>query len=332
MEKVLVTGAEGFIGSHLVEALVARGNKVRAVVWYNAHGSFGWLDHLPPETMEHVEVVLSDIRDFIAMRNAVQGCAVIYHLAALIGIPYSYHAVESYVDTNVKGTMNLLLAAKDCGVRKFVNTSTSEVYGNADDFPISERQNSNAYSPYAATKIAADQLALSFFHAYDMPVAIIRPFNTFGPRQSARAVIPTVISQIVRGAQRVRMGALTPKREFCYVKDTVSAFIAVAESERSIGEVINVGSGFEIAVGEIPGIVAGILGREVAIECDESRIRPTKSEIHRLLSDIGKAEALLGWRPQYGGREGFARGLAEMIAWFQDERHQELYKNDRYNI
>ena len=330
---VLVTGADGFIGSHLVEELLAEGARVRAFVMYNSFNSWGWLDRLPEAARGAIEVVPGDIRDGDCVRRAVRGCGAVLHLAALIAIPFSYEAPEAYVDTNVKGTLNLLTAARDLGVERFVQTSTSEVYGTAQSVPISEQHRLNAQSPYAASKIAADQMALAFHDSYGTPVTIIRPFNTYGPRQSARAVIPTIITQLLAGAGAVRLGALHPTRDLSFVRDTAQGLIAgvKAPAERVLGETINLGSGFEIAIGDLAREIAAIAGLPLAIEADRARLRPDSSEVERLWSDNGKAARLLDWRPRYGGLDGLRRGLAETIEWFRDAANLGVYKSMAYN-
>lgn len=313
--KVLITGADGFIGSHLAEELLRIGCDVRAYVFYNARGSAGWLDDLPKHARQALEVVPGDVRDPYAVRQAVRGCQVVFHLAALIGIPYSYQAPESYADTNLKGTLNILQACRELDVMKVVHTSSSEVYGTAQWVPISETHPLQAQSPYAASKIAADQFALSFQRAFGTPVAVIRPFNTYGPRQSLRAIIPTIIRQIAAGIRTLQLGATHPTRDFTYVRDTVRGFVAIGESDRSVGEVIHIGSGCEISIGELASVIAEIMSAEVAAETDPSRLRPAASEVERLWADNAKARELLGWTPQYAERSGLVRGLRETIAW-----------------
>lgn len=330
--KVLVTGAGGFIGSHLVEALVRRGCQVRAFVHYNSFNSWGWLDQVDRNVRDQIEVFPGDIRDPHGVREAMRDCSVVFHLAALIAIPYSYHSPDTYVDTNVKGTLNVLQAARDLGVGKVVHTSTSEVYGTARFVPITEQHPLQGQSPYSATKIGADQLALSFFSSFDTPVAVIRPFNTYGPRQSARAIIPTVITQIAAGQEKIRLGALHPTRDFNFVQDTVNGFIAVGEADAAVGEVINIGSNYEISIRDTVELISDRMGRTVQIVADEQRIRPDKSEVERLWADNTKAKALTGWEPQYSGRDGFARGLDITIRWFLEEENRKGYKADRYNL
>lgn len=329
---ILVTGADGFIGSHLVEVLLRRGCHVRAFMLYNSSGSWGHLEHLRREDVPRVEVVLGDIRDAAGVRTAMTGCEVVLHLAALISIPHSYAAPESYVATNVTGTLNLLLAARDLGVARFVTTSTSEVYGTARRVPIDEEHALSAQSPYAATKIAADQMALAFHRSYGVPVTVLRPFNTYGPRQSARAVIPTIISQISAGQRHLRLGSVHPTRDFSFVADTVDAFIAVAEADAAVGEVINSGSGFEISIGDTARLIARLMEKEIEIDVDSTRVRPTASEVERLVANSEKARQLTGWSPRYGGLEGFQRGLVETIAWFADAANLASYAPRQYQV
>lgn len=329
---ILVTGADGFIGSHLTETLVRQGHKVRAFVLYNSFNSWGWLDHCAPDVKGQFEVFSGDIRDPHGVKEAMKGCDVVLHLAALIAIPYSYHSPDTYVDTNVKGTLNVLQAARELGVKKVVHTSTSEVYGTARFVPITEEHPVQGQSPYSATKIAADQLAYSFYASFGLPVVIVRPFNTYGPRQSARAVIPTIITQIANGRRQIKLGAVSPTRDFSYVVDTVAGFIAALESDRCIGEVINIGSGFEISIGDTAHAIAEAMGVPIEIFTDEQRLRPDKSEVERLCASNSKARELLGWYPQYGDREGFMRGIKETIAWFRDPAHLSGYKSDIYNL
>lgn len=330
--KILVTGADGFIGSHLTEELVRQGYDVRAFVLYNSYNSWGWLDHCPADIKGRFEVFAGDIRDPHGVKEALKGCAVVLHLAALIAIPYSYHSPDTYVDTNIKGTLNILQAARELGIEKVIHTSTSEVYGTAQFVPITEEHPLQGQSPYAATKIGADQLALSFYRSFGLPVAIIRPFNTYGPRQSARAVIPTIISQIASGKKEIKLGALNPTRDFNYVKDTVQGFIAITQSDNSIGEVINIGTGYEISIGELAKTISRLMNADINIITDSQRLRPDKSEVERLMADSSKARRLLGWEPRYGGQEGLERGLAETIAWFTDHENLKKYRTDVYNI
>ena len=330
--KILITGADGFIGSQLTETLVRQGHKVRAFVLYNSFNSWGWLDSCTPDVAGQFEVFAGDIRDPHGVRTAMQGCDTVMHLAALIAIPYSYHSPDTYVDTNIKGTLNIVQAVRDLGVGKMIHTSTSEVYGTARFVPITEEHPLQGQSPYSASKIGADQIAMSFYNSFDTPVSIIRPFNTYGPRQSARAIIPTVITQIASGKRKIKLGALHPTRDFNFVMDTVRGFISVAESEESVGEVINIGSNFEISIGDTVQLIAEVMGVEIEIETDEVRLRPEKSEVDRLWADNSKARNLTGWEPVYGGREGFKRGLAETVAWFTKPENLKNYKTDIYNV
>ncbi|MDY0108486.1 MAG: NAD-dependent 4,6-dehydratase LegB [Candidatus Krumholzibacteria bacterium] len=331
-EKILVTGADGFIGSHLTEALLRQGHDVRAFVYYNSFNSWGWLDNLSPELTAGLDVFAGDIRDPHGVAAAMAGCGVVLHLAALIAIPYSYHSPATYVETNVLGTLNVLQAARQLGVKKVVHTSTSEVYGTARRVPIDEEHPLQGQSPYAASKIGADQLALSFHCSFDMPVAVIRPFNTYGPRQSARAIIPTIITQIQSGARTLKLGALHPTRDLSHVSDTVAGFIACAACDEAIGEVINVGSGHEISIGALAALIAESMGVEIQIETDAQRVRPARSEVMRLLADTTKARTLLQHEPRYAGADGLRRGLAETIAWFDDPANRRRYKGHLYNV
>lgn len=331
-KKILVTGADGFIGSHLVELLVRDGHDVRAFVNYNSFNSWGWLDRSDAEIQRSIDVFSGDIRDPHGVRQSMQGCDVVFHLAALIAIPYSYHSPDTYIDTNVKGTLNVVQAARDLEVARVVHTSTSEVYGTARFVPISEDHPLQGQSPYSASKIGADQIAQSFYLSFGTPVATIRPFNTYGPRQSARAVIPTIITQIAAGASEIKLGAVHPTRDFNFVADTVRGFVAVAEADTAVGEVINVGSNFEISIGDTAAMIAERMGRDVRIICDNDRLRPDGSEVERLWADNRKVRELTGWTPDYAGRAGFARGLDETIAWFSDPTNLASYKTDIYNI
>ncbi len=331
-KKVLVTGADGFIGSHLVEQLLANGFEVRAFCLYNSLGSNGWLDSLEPEVLAQVEVVLGDIRDSVSVKNAMQGCDCVFHLAALIAIPYSYVAPGSYVDTNVHGTLNVVQAARELGISKVVHTSTSETYGTAQYVPIDELHPLVGQSPYAATKIGADQIAISFYRSFATPVCILRPFNTYGPRQSARAVIPTVITQIAGGNRRVKLGALHPTRDFSYVKDTVAGFLAALRSEQAVGEVINIGSSFEISIGDAVRVIADVMDTQIEIQTEKERLRPDNSEVERLYADNKKAHRLLDWEPNFGGMDGFQQGLSETVEWFMNQENLKAYKSEIYNI
>jgi NAD dependent epimerase/dehydratase len=330
--KILVTGADGFIGSHLTEALVRAGYDVKAFVLYNSFNSWGWLDYCSADVKGKFEVFAGDIRDPHGVRDSMEGCHAVLHLAALIAIPYSYHSPDTYVDTNVKGTLNVLQAARELGVRRLIHTSTSEVYGTARFVPITEEHPLQGQSPYSATKIAADQLAYSFHKSFDLPVVIARPFNTYGPRQSARAVIPTIITQISSGKKQIRLGAVSPTRDFNFVKDTVAGFVAALESEEGCGEVINFGSNFEISVGDTAKLIAEVMNTDIEILTDEVRFRPIHSEVERLWADNNKARELFGWVPSYADFEGLKRGLAETAEWFSDSENIRRYKTDIYNI
>lgn len=331
-KRILVTGADGFIGSHLTEALIRQGYDVRAFVMYNSFNSWGWLDTLSEEIKKEIDVFAGDVRDPHGVENAVQGCNIILHLAALIAIPYSYHSPDTYIDTNVKGTLNILQAARKFGATKVVHTSTSEVYGSARFVPITEDHPLQPQSPYSASKIAADQIALSFKHSFDLPVAIIRPFNTFGPRQSARAVIPTIITQIASGKRTIELGAVHPTRDFNYVSDTVRGFIAVAESDRSTGQVVNIGSGFEISIGDLVFTIARLMNADVEISTEKERLRPRESEVERLMADNSRARQILGWKPEYAGYDGLCRGLQETIEWYARKENLSLFKTGVFNL
>lgn len=331
-KKILVTGADGFIGSHVVETLVRAGHDVRAFVLYNSFGGWGWLDDCAPDVAGRFEVFAGDIRDPNGVRTAMQGCDAVLHLAALIAIPYSYHSPDTYVDTNVKGTLNVVQAARDLDVERVVCTSTSEVYGTARFVPITEEHPLQGQSPYSASKIGADQIALSFHAAFGTPVTVLRPFNTYGPRQSARAVIPTIMTQIAAGERRIRLGALHPTRDFSFVGDTAAGFLQAAECDAIVGEVANIGSGFEISIGDTAALIAEVMAAEIEIECEAERLRPDASEVERLFAGTEKAQRLMGWRPEHAGRDGFRKGLATTAAWFADPANLSRYKIDRYNI
>ena len=331
MAKILITGADGFIGSHLTEALVRAGHEVKAFVLYNSFNSWGWLDQCT-EIEGQFEIFSGDIRDPHGVKAAVNNVDCIMHLAALIAIPYSYHSPDTYVDTNIKGTLNLLQAARENGIKSFIHTSTSEVYGTAQFVPITEEHPLQGQSPYSASKIAADQLAYSYFSSFNLPVKIIRPFNTYGPRQSLRAVIPTIITQIASGKESIKLGAVSPTRDFNYVKDTVEGFIAGMESSKGFGDVTNLGSNFEISIDDTVSLIQEIMGKEIEIITDEKRLRPDKSEVERLWADNSKAKKLFNWEPKYNGREGFRKGLTDTIDWFQDSNNLKEYKTNIYNI
>lgn len=326
MKKILVTGSDGFIGSHLTEELVKQGYEVKAFVYYNSFNTWGWLDTLPKEIMEHVEIFQGDIRDPHGVKEAVKGCGAVFHLAALIAIPFSYHSPDTYVDTNIKGTLNVLQAARDLETGRVLVTSTSEVYGTAQYVPIDEKHPYQGQSPYSATKIGADRLAESFYRSFQMPVTIVRPFNTYGPRQSARAVIPTIITQLLSGKEKIKLGALTPTRDFNYVKDTVQGFIEIYKSSRTIGEEINIATQHEISIGELAEELISQINPKAEIVCDEQRLRPEKSEVSRLLGCNEKILRLTDWRPRYT----FRQGLAETVEFLKN--NLERYKTDIYNL
>jgi NAD dependent epimerase/dehydratase len=331
-KRILVTGADGFIGSHLTEHLVRNGHQVRAFVFYNSFNSWGWLEEADAQIKDSLDVFAGDIRDPHGVRTAMQGCDVVMHLAALIAIPYSYHSPDTYVDTNIKGTLNVVQAARELGVQRVVHTSTSEVYGTARFVPITEEHPLQGQSPYSASKIGADQIAASFHLSFGTPVSVIRPFNTYGPRQSARAVIPTIITQIAAGALRIQLGAVHPTRDFNYVQDTVRGFVAVAQSDGAVGQVINVGSNYEVSIGDTARLIAQLMGREVEFVSDEQRLRPMGSEVERLWADNQRARDIVGWTPEYAGLPGLERGLRETIAWFGAPANLARYKAGRYNI
>jgi dTDP-glucose 4,6-dehydratase len=330
--KVVVTGADGFIGSHLVERLVRLGYDVRAFVFYNSNNSWGWLDHCAQDVRGHFNIFAGDVRDYHGVRSAFSGCDVVLHLAALIAIPYSYHSPDAYVETNVRGTLNVVQAARDLELSKVIHTSTSEVYGTARFVPITEDHPLQGQSPYSATKIGADHIALSYHAAFGTPVAVIRPFNTYGPRQSARAVIPTIISQIASGSRQIRLGALSPTRDFSYVADTVEGFVKAITSDAIVGSVTNLGSGFEINIGETARLIAKLMDAEIEIVCEAERIRPKNSEVERLLSSNAMARERMQWSPALAGIDGFRQGLAKTIEWFRQPAKLSCYKTDIYNL
>lgn len=326
MKKVLVTGADGFIGSHLTESLLERGYEVKAFAYYNSFNTWGWLDTLPQEKLKEIEVFTGDIRDPNGVREAMKGADFAFHLAALIAIPFSYHSPDSYVDTNIKGTLNVLQAARQLETERVLVTSTSEVYGTAQYVPIDEKHPYQGQSPYSATKIGADRLAESFYRSFQLPVSIVRPFNTFGPRQSARAVIPTIISQLLAGKEEIKLGALTPTRDFNYVKDTAAGFIAIAESGRTVGEEINIATQQEISIGDLAKEIISQINPKAEIICDEQRLRPEKSEVNRLLGSNEKIKRLTDWKQQFT----FAEGISETIDWMR--HNMNAYKADIYNV
>lgn len=326
MKKVLVTGADGFIGSHLTESLLEKGYDVKAFTYYNSFNTWGWLDTLPKEKLNQIEVFSGDVRDPNGVREAMKGVDQVFHLAALIAIPFSYHSPDSYVDTNIKGTLNVLQAARDLGTDKIMVTSTSEVYGTAQYVPIDEKHPFQGQSPYSATKIGADRLAESFYRSFNLPVAIVRPFNTFGPRQSARAVIPTIITQLLAGKEEIKLGSLTPTRDFNYVKDTAAGFIAIAESDKTIGQEINIATQREISIGDLAKEIIAQINPDAKIVCDEQRLRPEKSEVNCLLGANAKIKELTDWKQQYT----FEQGIAETITWIR--QNMATYKTDIYNV
>lgn len=328
MKKALVTGADGFIGSHLVEHLVHSGYEVKAFALYNSFGTYGWLDSLPAEIMDQVEVFAGDVRDPNGVRLAMEGIDVVFHLAALIAIPYSYHSPDSYVDVNIKGTLNVLQAAKLLGTERVLVTSTSEVYGTALYVPIDEKHPFQGQSPYSATKIGADRLAESFYRSFDLPVSIVRPFNTYGPRQSARAIIPTIITQLLNGMEEIKLGDLTPTRDLVFVKDTVRGFEAIARSQKAIGEEINIATEQEIQIGELAMNMINQINPNAKIVQDPQRMRPGKSEVRRLLGANAKIKSLTDWEPQYD----LTRGIGETITWFAEKENLSTYKHEIYNI
>lgn len=326
MKKVLVTGADGFIGSHLAESLLEEGYEIKAFTMYNSFNTWGWLDTLAKEKLEQIEIFSGDIRDPNGVREAIKGVDTVFHLAALIAIPFSYHSPDSYVDTNIKGTLNVLQAARELGTERIMITSTSEVYGTAKYVPIDEKHPFQGQSPYSATKIGADRLAESFYRSFNLPVSIVRPFNTYGPRQSARAVIPTIVSQLLAGRKEIKLGSLTPTRDFNYVKDTAAGFIAIAKSDQTIGEEINIATQREISIGELANEIIRQINPAARIVCDEQRLRPEKSEVNRLLGSNEKIKKLTQWKPSYT----FEQGIRETISWMKDNMHH--YKSERYNV
>jgi dTDP-glucose 4,6-dehydratase len=325
--KVLITGADGFIGSHLTELMIREGYDVRAFAFYNSFNSWGWLDSVEKQVLNNCEVVMGDIRDPHGVRTATQGCDAILHLAALIAIPFSYAAPDAYVDTNIKGTLNILQAAREKNIRTLI-TSTSEVYGTAQYVPIDELHPYQGQSPYSATKIGADRLSESFYRSFELPVTIVRPFNTYGPRQSARAVIPTIITQLCAGAEQIQLGSLEPTRDFNYVEDTASGFLEILKSDRTIGEEINIATGQEISVGQLAEELIKQINPKAQIKCDDQRLRPEKSEVERLLGSNEKIQKLTSWKPQFT----FEQGIAKTINWFRQAENMAKYKTDMYVV
>ena len=332
MTKVLVTGADGFIGSHLVEILVERGYSVKAFCFYNSQGSLGWLDTIPNNIRTEVEISLGDIRDYQCVLSSMKGVEKVFHLAALIAIPYSYIAPSSYIDTNIHGTLNIVQSAKELGNIHVIHTSTSETYGTAQYVPINESHPMVGQSPYSASKIGADQIALSFWKSFSTPISIIRPFNTYGPRQSARAVIPTIISQIASGKKEINLGSLKPTRDFNFVYDTCNAFLEIASSKSTLGKIINSSSNFEISIGDTAKLISELMNADIYIKEQKSRLRPKDSEVERLYGDNSLLKKLTNWEPEYGNLTGFKKGLGITIDWFQDKENLKLYKPETFNI
>lgn len=326
MKRALVTGADGFIGSHLAEELVKKGYQVKAFVFYNSFNNWGWLEELPREILNEIEIFQGDVRDPHGVKAAMKDQELVFHLAALIAIPFSYHSPDAYVDTNIKGTLNMLQAGREYHNVRMLVTSTSEVYGTAQYVPIDEKHPFQGQSPYSATKIGADRLAESFYRSFDLPITIVRPFNTYGPRQSARAIIPTIITQLLAGHDEIKLGSLTPTRDFNYVKDTVNGFIKIAESDRTIGEEINISTQKEISMGELAAELISQINPKARIVCDEARLRPEKSEVNRLLGCNEKIKRLTDWQPQYSLKQG----LEETIQFCRT--HLDRYKTDIYNL
>ncbi len=331
MKKIFVTGGGGFIGSHLVEKLLKQNYKVKVLVEYEMNNRWGWVDTFNKDYKNKLEVVIGDIRDFNLVLNATKDVDTIYHLAALISIPYSYKASESYIETNVKGTLNLLNASISNKIKLFVHTSTSEVYGSAQYVPIDEKHPINAQSPYAASKASADQLAMSFYKSFGLPVTIIRPFNTFGPRQSLRAIIPTIINQSIKN-NKIKLGNLDSLRDFTFVDDTVKGFILAMKYKKCVGEVINLGTGYEFSIKETLKMILKISNNKGIIDIEKKRLRPKKSEVDRLLSNNKKAKKILNWKPKYVGKKGFEAAIKETYRWFQNKKNTKFYKTDIYNI
>ena len=327
-DNVFVTGADGFIGSNIVEGLVKQGYKVKAYILYNSFDSWGWLDTSDQEVKENIEVIYGDVRDYNRVLEAMKGSELVIHLASLIAIPYSYHAPESYIDTNVKGTLNVMQAARNLGIKRVIHTSTSEVYGTARFVPISEEHPLNGQSPYSASKIGADQIAYSFYASFDLPLVIARPFNNYGPRQSLRAIIPDLITQAATKKNRIRIGSMTPTRDFTFVEDTVSAYLSILESDLGVGEVFNIGSNFEISIGDVANSILQILESKAELVSEDARVRPSNSEVNRLWADISKIQNVFGWNPNYGLETGFRAGLVKTIEWYLNEKNLSKFKSN----
>ena len=332
MKKILITGADGFIGSHLTEYLIRKGFKVKAFCIYNSYGKFGWLDFLKDEIKDQIDFFLGDIRDPLCVKEAMKDCYQVFHLAALIAIPYSYYSPSSYVETNINGTLNVIQAAKELNIEKVIHTSTSETYGTAQYVPINESHPLVGQSPYAATKIGADHLALSYWRSFELPVVVLRPFNTYGPRQSCRAVIPTIITQISKGNKDINLGSTTPTRDFNFVEDTCAAFFAVASSDRTIGKVINSASNFEISIKDTAMLISEVMNREINIICQRERLRPELSEVNRLFGDNSLLKELTDWEPKFIGIEGFKKGLSITAEWFENPENISFYNSEKYSI
>ena len=330
--KILITGSEGFIGSHLSEKLLKEGYHVKALVQYNSFSNYGWLEEIENYKKKNIEIIMGDVRDSDSIRNIVKGCDAIIHLAALIAIPYSYKSPQSYIDTNITGTLNLLQSARDLNVDTFIHTSTSEVYGTANYVPIDENHPLQGQSPYSASKIGADQIALAFYNSFDMPINIIRPFNTYGPRQSARAIIPTIISQLANNQAKLSIGSLAPTRDFLFIKDTVNAFFHAIKFSKKYGEVINIGSGFEISMKDLLNLLIKKMDKEVKIKIEKNRLRPDKSEVNRLLCNNKKAKKIIKWAPKYSGLKGLKKGLDDTIKWYSTPENLRKFKSKIYNI
>jgi len=328
--NILVTGAEGFIGSHLTERLVKLGHKVKCTVLYNSFNNYGWLESIDKKILSEIEICFGDIRDFNFVKKSAKNCKAVIHLAALIGIPYSYTSPKSYIDTNVIGTLNVLETTKELNVEKLIHTSTSEVYGTAKKIPILEKHPLNGQSPYAATKIAADQLANSFFLSYNTPVVTLRPFNTYGSRQSLRAVIPTIITQILSGTNKIKLGSLKPTRDFCYIEDTISAFVAALKSKKALGQTINIGTGTEISIKDLAKLIMVITSKKVEIISEAERSRPNKSEVNRLCCSNKIAKQLLDWEPKFKGKQGLKKGISKTIDWFSNPENLKKYKSKKF--
>ena len=331
-KNILITGADGFIGSHLVEKLSQHNCNITAMAMYNSFNYWGWLDNIDKTTRNNINIISGDIRDYKFVKKAIHNSDIVFHLASLIAIPYSYHSPNSYVQTNIQGTLNVLEASLDANIEKIIHTSTSEVYGDTKKIPISELTPIISRSPYSATKIAADQLAYSYYSSFNLPVSIIRPFNTYGPRQSSRAIIPTIITQILSGNRKIKLGSLHPTRDFSYVEDTVDGFLKIGQSSKSIGEIINIGSGFEISIKDLCLMIQDITETDIKIISDHKRIRPKSGEVYRLKADNTKAKKILKWKPLYSGKNGLKKGLKETIEWFSNSENMSKYKTNIYNI